>query len=441
MSTALEENRTDSCHDYRVHSLHHRSSYRYNTRRRGSKKNRVAPAESQNRRHLSDVTNWREPAVKDFQEEMSKESSLQNYSKTPKNKEFPGLTRRSLGRFILQSAAGKCQDERGCDQRPLVIIIPWLRAKQNHVSKYSELYLRKGLDVLVVQVTPSQIIRPIRTKRIVKELLSLLQDENGPLAKRPLIIHGFSIGAFVWGQMLLEMNSDIAILTKAHGDKLADDLRQALKYPDYGPQQGDRGDDAGAPPATTNTRSSTDDDSKSNSAGHLKSEFSESCTSGQEKERAQDGTMVAVQIKFAEVHRRILGVIMDSPTPMEAILVGMPNSVTSRPIFRAVLRIILAAYIRSFPSSVGIHYLQGARAAEKNDGGYPTLILYSSTDAVVPAPKVDAVVADWFRKGFFVRVKKWEQSPHVAHFQFHPEEYTEEVYGFLDSLLTPKSRL
>lgn len=269
----------------------------------------------------------------------------------------------------------------------------------------------------------------------------VFQDENGPLAKRPLIIHGFSIGAFVWGQMLLEMNSDIAILTKAHGDKLADDLRQALKYPDYGPQQGDRGDDAGAPPATTNTRSSTDDDSKSNSAGHLKSEFSESCTSGQEKERAQDGTMVAVQIKFAEVHRRILGVIMDSPTPMEAILVGMPNSVTSRPIFRAVLRIILAAYIRSFPSSVGIHYLQGARAAEKNDGGYPTLILYSSTDAVVPAPKVDAVVADWFRKGFFVRVKKWEQSPHVAHFQFHPEEYTEEVYGFLDSLLTPKSRL
>lgn len=39
------------------------------------RRNRVAPAESQNRRHLSDVTNWREPAVKDFQEEMSKVSS------------------------------------------------------------------------------------------------------------------------------------------------------------------------------------------------------------------------------------------------------------------------------------------------------------------------------------------------------------------------------
>ena len=32
-----------------------------------------------------------------------------------------------------------------------------------------------------------------------------LQERNGPLAERPLIVHGFSIGAFVWGQLMIQM--------------------------------------------------------------------------------------------------------------------------------------------------------------------------------------------------------------------------------------------
>ena len=33
----------------------------------------------------------------------------------------------------------------------------------------------------------------------------MLQEKEGFLADRPLIVHGFSIGAFVWGQFLVEM--------------------------------------------------------------------------------------------------------------------------------------------------------------------------------------------------------------------------------------------
>lgn len=35
----------------------------------------------------------------------------------------------------------------------------------------------------------------------------MLQQKEGFLADRPLIIHGFSIGAFVWGQILVEMGT------------------------------------------------------------------------------------------------------------------------------------------------------------------------------------------------------------------------------------------
>ena len=37
------------------------------------------------------------------------------------------------------------------------------------------------------------------------------QDKNGPLADRPLIVHGFSIGAFVWGQLMIQMTKPDAV--------------------------------------------------------------------------------------------------------------------------------------------------------------------------------------------------------------------------------------
>ena len=131
---------------------------------------------------------------------------------------------------------------------------------------------------------------------------------------------------------------------------------------------------------------------------------------------------------------RVLGVVMDSPAPVESMLEGIPRSVSSNNIVRATLRWMLASYFRLFSTSVASHYLQGQRAVEGNGGKLPTLMLYSSADQISPAERLDMVVDRWREEGVLVRVRKWDDSPHVGHFRLHPQQYREELQAFLGGL-------
>ena len=44
--------------------------------------------------------------------------------------------------------------------RPLVLLLSWLVAKDRHISNFSNIYLDRGCDVLVVKVKPMQILLP-----------------------------------------------------------------------------------------------------------------------------------------------------------------------------------------------------------------------------------------------------------------------------------------
>lgn len=125
---------------------------------------------------------------------------------------------------------------------------------------------------------------------------------------------------------------------------------------------------------------------------------------------------------------------MDSPAPVEAMLDGIPNSISSKAIVRAAIRAFLSSYFRLFPESVASHYMQGEAAAEKNPYGLPVLMLYSSADLIAPVRKLEAVVESWEKRGLVVYARKWDDSPHVGHFRCHPEQYKEELYLFLDRL-------
>ena len=59
-------------------------------------------------------------------------------------------------------------------QHPLVILIPWLKARRRHVLKYIGLYLAHSMDVLLLQLSPLQILRPLRSKRVIRHLLHVL---------------------------------------------------------------------------------------------------------------------------------------------------------------------------------------------------------------------------------------------------------------------------
>jgi hypothetical protein len=46
------------------------------------------------------------------------------------------------------------------NNRPLVMILSYLRAKENHLEKYAKLYFDHGFDALVFQVSPWRLFLP-----------------------------------------------------------------------------------------------------------------------------------------------------------------------------------------------------------------------------------------------------------------------------------------
>ncbi|KAJ8940376.1 hypothetical protein NQ318_015769, partial [Aromia moschata] len=92
------------------------------------------------------------------------------------------------------------------EDKPLVVLLSWLMAKRKHIYKYADLYLRNGFDVLNVSVTPWQLLWPTKgTQMVAKDLLRFI-DLNTKYA--PLVLHGFSVGGYVWGEVLVNIAAE-----------------------------------------------------------------------------------------------------------------------------------------------------------------------------------------------------------------------------------------
>lgn len=90
---------------------------------------------------------------------------------------------------------------------PLVLMMAWLMAKQKHLKKYAEIYTELGFDVMVVQITPWQLLWPTKgTQVVASETLKFL-DNNKSYA--PIVLHGFSVGAYQFGELMLQMSRDM----------------------------------------------------------------------------------------------------------------------------------------------------------------------------------------------------------------------------------------
>ncbi|KAK7098220.1 transmembrane protein 53-like [Littorina saxatilis] len=110
----------------------------------------------------------------------------------------PSVIKRNVEGFELTSIDTSC----GQQPRPVVVLIGWLNAKRKHLRKYQEVYWDRGFDVLTMDVTPVHIVRPRAGIKYTHRLLKALQ-ENDELSSRQVVVHGFSIGAFIYTQLQL----------------------------------------------------------------------------------------------------------------------------------------------------------------------------------------------------------------------------------------------
>lgn len=87
------------------------------------------------------------------------------------------------------------------------MILAWLQAKHKHLKKYAELYTTQGYDVLVAQITPWQLLWPVKGTQVVAlEIVNFLESND---SYRPMIIHGFSVGGYLWGECMVHMARDL----------------------------------------------------------------------------------------------------------------------------------------------------------------------------------------------------------------------------------------
>ncbi|XP_041059154.1 fascin-3 isoform X1 [Carcharodon carcharias] len=85
--------------------------------------------------------------------------------------------------------------------RPLLVLFPWLGAKPRAVECYRQIYYPYGFDILTVESNILHFLWPRYGLSYASEVLDLLHSE--PLSSHPLVIHAFSIGGFLFVQMIV----------------------------------------------------------------------------------------------------------------------------------------------------------------------------------------------------------------------------------------------
>ncbi|KAK3586298.1 hypothetical protein CHS0354_002799 [Potamilus streckersoni] len=93
------------------------------------------------------------------------------------------------------------------NKRPLMLLFGWMLAKRKHLNKYGNMYISKGFDVITIQVKPYQILIPTQIQKVIQNVLDLLeQDSKTP--RRSIMVHGFSVGGYVYGEMLVKLKNE-----------------------------------------------------------------------------------------------------------------------------------------------------------------------------------------------------------------------------------------
>uniref|UniRef100_A0A3Q3VU03 Uncharacterized protein n=1 Tax=Mola mola TaxID=94237 RepID=A0A3Q3VU03_MOLML len=84
--------------------------------------------------------------------------------------------------------------------RPLLLFFSWLGARPGSLAKYRDLYLERGMDVLIVQSNVMHFLWPRWGLDYALEVLKLLEEPQ--FSGRAVLVHASSIGGYTFTQIL-----------------------------------------------------------------------------------------------------------------------------------------------------------------------------------------------------------------------------------------------
>lgn len=90
--------------------------------------------------------------------------------------------------------------------------------------------------------------------------------------------------------------------------------------------------------------------------------------------------------------------------------------------------------MKTFHEPATSHYIRSSQMFHSTLVKKPALFLLSQSDPIGSVSANKVVKQSYESIGIRCEWKCWEKSPHVAHFQYYPDDYINVVYGFLQSV-------
>ena len=110
--------------------------------------------------------------------------------------------------------------------RPLVVFMSWLMAREKYLEKYRSIYLNHGFDVLTVKTSPLELLLPVKgSQRVAKNLLDFLKNQVSTYPN--VVIHGFSVGAYQFSELLVMLEQ--GLYAKNGVDGSCEIVRKSIK--------------------------------------------------------------------------------------------------------------------------------------------------------------------------------------------------------------------
>ncbi|CAJ1054806.1 uncharacterized protein LOC117805380 [Xyrichtys novacula] len=98
------------------------------------------------------------------------------------------------------------RSESAASPRPLLLFFSWLGAQPGAVAKYRDLYLQRGMDVLLVQSSVMHFLWPRWGLEYGSEVLKVLEEPQ--FLDRPVLVHSASIGGYTFTQILTHISQE-----------------------------------------------------------------------------------------------------------------------------------------------------------------------------------------------------------------------------------------
>lgn len=102
--------------------------------------------------------------------------------------------------YVFHAGEGEHHEE-----RPVAVLLGWLLSKPQHLKKYSAWYNSQGLDTITLLPQPDHVLSTAKAEEAARHLLATLQSE--PLKGRPVVAHGFSVGGYLFGHVLMQLQA------------------------------------------------------------------------------------------------------------------------------------------------------------------------------------------------------------------------------------------